>query len=132
MIHKTTNSLAFSLYEGERYAGIATDDTGRESHHIVLLPVQADGMNLDQAWDWAEYNGGVLPTLVEWSALEETLRDEFSANNYWTGNLESAGANCMYVKIFNSLTSTYGRAMRDSKHHARAIRRVDLSGVPMD
>lgn len=46
------------LSEGEIYVGLIVGKDGEPSHHLVLLPGQADDITWDKAMEWAAKQGG--------------------------------------------------------------------------
>ena len=81
----TVREAQIELQPGERYAGLALDAEGHASHHLVLLPGEAENVSWQAAKDWAATAGGDLPTRQEQSLLFANLKSEFKPRWYWSG-----------------------------------------------
>lgn len=80
------------LAEGEEYAGIVFDaETGKPSHHLILLPGEFTG-TWEQAKAWAASIGGELPTRQEQSFLFAQLKRLFQPKWHWSCVERSSGA----------------------------------------
>lgn len=117
----TVAAVEITLQPGELYAGLVLDaTTGAPSHHLVLLPGEADDMEWEDARKWAEDQGGELPTRQEQSLLFANLKSEFKPNWYWSGEKASASsAWSQYFYYGTQGTSTLGNELR-----VRAVRRI--------
>ena len=108
---------------GERYAGIALDDTGKATHHLILLPQQPDGrLNWDEAMAWAEKAGGTLPTRQEQALLFSNCKDAFEPAWYWSCEQYAEDASYAWGQYFdNGYQDTNAKGY---KGRVRAVRRV--------
>ena len=108
---------------GERYAGIALDDTGKATHHLILLPQQPDGrLNWDEAMAWAEKAGGTLPTRQEQALLFSNCKDAFEPAWHWSYEQYAGNTSYAWYQYFG--TGLQGNYIKGYKGHARAVRRV--------
>lgn len=113
-----------TLRPGERYAGIILGDDGMPSYHLVLLPVDADEVNWEEAQAWAEQVGGELPRRCEQALLFANLRDEFADAHYWSSAQHASGPDFAWCQHF-------GNGLQDDVHklnelRARAVRRLAI------
>ncbi|HDR9003258.1 TPA: DUF1566 domain-containing protein [Burkholderia vietnamiensis] len=114
------DAATIPLAAGERCAGPILDEDGALSHYLILLPREAESVTWDQAREWAEQQGGELPSRREQSLLFTNLQGEFESAWYWSGEeAETSGwAWCQYFG--------YGRQyghQQSSELRARAVRR---------
>lgn len=111
-----------ALKPGERYAGLLLDEKGEPSHHLILLPGDADDINWTAAQAWAKEQGGELPTRREQSLLFANLKSEFQAAWYWSNEAYStASAWCQDFDFGSQNVSIQGDELR-----ARAVRRLSV------
>ena len=110
------------LAKGERYVGLMLDEKGKPSHHLVLLPGQANDVTWKAAGAWAKKQGGTLPTRKEQALLFANAGSEFEARAYWSAE-QYAGNDCYaWCQGF-----TYGNQDANLKNYslrARAVRKV--------
>lgn len=119
----TVEAAEITLQPGERYAGLVLDaTTGAPSHHLVLLPVEADDMEWEDARKWAEDHGGTLPTRQEQSLLFANLKSEFKPNWYWSG--EQASASSAWSQYFYNGYQT--NHYLSNEFRVRAVRRLSV------
>jgi hypothetical protein len=112
-----------NLNEGELYAGIVIVDNA-PSHHLILLPGEAMGIDWESAMSWAEQQGGTLPTRSELALLYANLRGEFEDARYWSSEQHASYLGCAWCQGFS-----YGRQSLDHKGlklRARAVRRESI------
>lgn len=118
-----------NLAPGEHYAGIVMGKDGEPSHHLVLLPGQADDITWEKAMEWASKQGGdsvaSLPTRREQALLYANLKEEFEERAYWSCEAHESESGWAWYQGFN-----YG--YQDSHHRsnelrARAVRRRPLT-----
>lgn len=115
-------AAVISLAPGERYAGLVLDDNGEPSHHLVLLPGEADEVERQEAKDWAEKQGGELPTRREQALLYANLRSEFKPAWYWSNEAHGdASAWCQHFG--NGTQYCYHQSY---ERRARAVRRLSI------
>ena len=109
------------LQPGERYAGLVLDAEGNASHHLVLLPDQAEAVNWTAAKDWAANAGGELPTRQEQSLLFANLKSEFKPRWYWSAQEHEDDSSYAWDQYF--LSGYQGGDCKSFEGHARAVRR---------
>lgn len=114
--------VVISLAPGERYAGIVLKDDGYPSHHLVLLPSEAEEVEWQEAKDWAKNQGGELPTRREQALLYANLKSEFKQAWYWSS--EAHGDAYAWGQHFSNGHQYYSR--QDNEHRARAVRRLSI------
>jgi hypothetical protein len=110
------------LAQGERYAGLILGAGGKPTHHLVLLPGDVDDQTWQQAVEWAEKQGGSLPTRAEQSLLFANLKGEFQGAYYWSGQQHETNSGWAWYQVFG-----YGYQYNGSKSlefRARAVRRL--------
>lgn len=110
------------LQPGERYAGLVLDADGLASHHLVLLPGEAENITWPNAKDWATKAGGVLPTRQEQALLYANLKAEFQPRWHWSAEEHESNGSGAWGQNFN-----YGNQDINGKSYegrARAVRRV--------
>lgn len=116
-------AASVTLAAGERYAGLILDDDGTPSHHLILLPGDADGSNWADANAWAEKQGGGLPTRREQSLLFANLKGEFQRAYYWSNETHESDSECAWFQFFDD-----GYQLNLHKDYdgcrARAVRRL--------
>ena len=118
----TVPSAEITLQPGELYAGLVLDaTTGQPSHHLVLLPGDQDCMTWQAANEWAQAQGGQLPTRQEQALLFANLKREFESASYWSGEQYSASSAWM---------QNFGNGSQSSYDHyyelrVRAVRRLN-------
>jgi hypothetical protein len=108
------------LQAGERYAGLLLDADGLASHHLVLMPGEAQEVSWQAAKDWAAALGGELPTRQEQSLLYANLKGQFAEKWYWSGE-EQSDSSSAWSQYFD-----YGFQYYYAKSYAgraRAVRR---------
>lgn len=117
----TIPGLDIELKAGERYAGLALHPDGTPSHHLILLPGQAEDVTWKAATDWAATIGGELPTRQEQSLLFASLKGEFLERYYWScESYSSSSAWCHYFGFGYQDSSD-----RSREFCARAVRRLN-------
>lgn len=118
--------LLLELNPGERYAGLVLGKDGEPSHHLVLLPGQADDITWDKAMEWAGQQTGKyvasLPTRREQALLFANLKEEFEQRYYWSCEAHESESGWAWFQDFY-----YGGQCYDPKYgelRARAVRRL--------
>lgn len=111
-----------ALKPGERYAGLLLDEKGEPSHHLVLLPGDADDLNWSAAQAWAKEQAGDLPTRREQSLLFANLKSEFQAAWYWSNEAHST-ASAWYQGFYDG---TQDDGTQYDELRARAVRRLSV------
>ncbi|HGL4260228.1 DUF1566 domain-containing protein [Burkholderia dolosa] len=110
-----------ALAPGERYAGLVLGENGDTDYHLILLPGEAEEIEWADAGEWAEKQGGTLPTRREQSLLFANLKGEFQSAYYWSNqehDTDSGYAWSLYFFYGYQCISHKGAALR-----ARAVRR---------
>ena len=113
-----------TLYPGERYAGIILDEDGEPSHHVVLLPGEAEEITWPNALKWAADQGGDLPTRQEQSLLFANLASQFEKSWYWSNTAHESQSGVAWLQYF-------GRGVQydyttSAELRARAVRRLTI------
>lgn len=91
-----------AINEGECYAGVVVDKSGKPLHHLILLPAQPPikRLNWDVAAEWATSVGGSLPTLEEGELLRENLQGDFEDHWYWSATPRAGDSTGIWFEIF--------------------------------
>lgn len=113
-------ATTIALQPGERYAGLLLDDKGNPSHHLILLPGDADDSTWNNAQTWATEQGGELPTRREQSLLFANLKGEFQPAWYWS--CEANGNASAWGQSFTDGSQDDDYQLNELR--ARAVRRV--------
>ena len=121
----TVREAQIELQPGERYAGLALDAEGHASHHLVLLPGEAENVSWQAAKDWAATAGGDLPTRQEQSLLFANLKSEFKPRWYWSGQEYDDDSSYAWIQYFRSGYQDDDR--KSFEGHARAVRLIQLT-----
>lgn len=111
------------LAQGEQYAGIILNATGRPTHHLILLPQQpSTRLTWDEAMEWAHAQNATLPTHQEQALLYANLKHAFDPDWHWSseqyaGNAFNAG---------NQYFDNGGQYIYDKGYQGRvrAVRRI--------
>ena len=112
------------LTVGEIYAGIALNEDGASSHHVILLDGDADEAPHQVQIDWAKSIGGELPTRQEQSLLFANCKKHFQKDWYWSSDLYEPDSGYAW---FQYLYYGYQRyTLRSLSLRARAVRRVAI------
>jgi hypothetical protein len=110
------------LHDGETYVGTIITPDGSRRHHLILLPGTAASVTWQQAMDFADKKGGVLPDRVESALLYATCKDQFEPEHYWTREPHSDSyAWCQFFGIGSQSNSNLNNELR-----ARAVRRLPI------
>lgn len=117
-----TNIAPPTLKKGERWAGICLGEDGKPSHHLILLPGEAESVTWDQAKTWAKKAGGELPTRQEQSLLYANLKAQFKSAWYWSGEQPAADDAFAWDQSFGGGGQGYWHKVYG--HRARAVRRL--------
>lgn len=118
--------VTIHLLPGEHYAGLIVGKDGEPSHHLVLLPSQADDITWDKAMEWAAKQGGEyvasLPTRREQSLLYANLKDQFEVLWYWSCEAHESESGWAWCQDF--VLGHQDRYHEDYDLRARAVRRL--------
>jgi hypothetical protein len=118
------HAQTIALNPGEEYAGILLGKDGEPSHHLILLPGEAESVTFAAAQEFAKKAGGDLPTRREQSLLFANLKEQFAQACYWSGQQHAANSLYAWSQVFvNGNQSGYGK---HSKLRARAVRSVTI------
>jgi hypothetical protein len=117
-----TISADITLAAGERYAGVILGEDGQVSHHLVLLPGQAEELAWDDALEWAERAGGALPTRREQSLLFANLKGEFEGAWYWSSEPHATDGSYAWIQGFDDGSQSSGHKSYEGR--CRAVRRI--------
>ena len=120
--------VTIHLRPGEHYAGLIVGKDGEPSHHLVLLPGQAEDITWDKAMEWAAKQGGEyvasLPTRREQSLLYANLKDQFEEHWYWSCEAHESESGWAWYQNFNNGTQDDYRKVNELR--ARAVRRLPI------
>ena len=98
-------------------------DDGTLSHHLVLLPGEVEDVSWTNAQDWAEGQGGQLPTRREQALLFANCKQHFQAAAYWSGQQHETDSGWAWYQHFTSGSQLYDRKYHELR--ARAVRRLE-------
>ena len=119
-----TTTAVPPLAKGEAYAGILLKEDGTPSHHVVLLPSEAEDVTWQDAKAFAAKTGGELPTRKEQALLFANASQHFKPRWYWSGEELAGNAEYAWFQFFSSgYQITWHKS---SKSRARAVRRVPI------
>ena len=69
------SEVQIELHPGEHYAGPVLDESGKVTHHLVLMAQRPESkLAWQDAMDWAENVGGALPNPQEQAPLYSHLK----------------------------------------------------------
>lgn len=111
-----------SLASGESWAGVLLNEDGTPSHHVILLPGEAEGINWNKAVEWAKKIGGELPTRREQSLLYANCKLQFKGEWYWSGEQHAALSDDAWSQGFDGGNQSY--LSKSFEASARAVRRL--------
>ena len=117
-------AVQVELHHGERYAGLVLAADGMPSHHLILLPGDADEVNWEAAKQFAAKTGGELPTRAEQAILYGNLKSEFEQRYYWSCEQHAANADYAWYQYF--LNGTQDSNFKSASLRARAVRRLPI------
>ncbi len=118
------SATPIELAQGEVYAGIVLADDGALSHHLVLLPGEVEYVSWTNAQDWAEDQGGQLPTRREQALLFANCKQHFQAAAYWSGQQHETDSGWAWYQYFSHGSQTcLGKSI---EVRARAVRRLPI------
>ena len=98
--------------------------TTTSTHHLVLLPGEAEKINFADACTWAAKAGGELPSRREQALLFANLPNEFQPRWYWSGESYEGDGSYAWLQHFG-----YGLqflSLKSYEGRARAVRRVTV------
>lgn len=114
-----------NLLLGEHYAGIIVGKDGDPSYHLILMPEATECTTWKKAVEWAEQQGGKLPTRREQSLLFANLKDQFENDWYWSSQTHESDAASAWYQNFGT-GNQYDHHKDDDYCRARAVRRVKI------
>jgi hypothetical protein len=117
----TLRGCVIDLAAGESYAGLLLSADGMPSHHLVLLPGSAEGVDWKAAKAWAASAGGELPTRREQALLYANLKAEFKSAWYWSGEEHEGFGSYAWGLYFSYGNQNYN--LKSYEGQARAVRR---------
>ncbi|RQU16279.1 DUF1566 domain-containing protein [Burkholderia cenocepacia] len=115
------DAVTIHLAAGERIAGQILLEDGSLSHHVILLPGDAEDLDWEAAKAWAAERGGELPTRREQSLLFANLKGEFQSAWYWSGERHESNSGWAWYQGFDD--GTQGLSPQNDELRARAVRR---------
>ena len=121
-----TPPAAVTLHPGERYAGVVLDESGKVTHHLVLLPQRPDGkINWQDAMDWATSAGGHLPTRQEQALLYANCKPHLKPVWHWSSQTHEDDASFAWFCYFDGGSQHYG--LKSYEGSAVAVRQIPLT-----
>ena len=119
-------AAAIALRPGERYAGLALDDEGAPTHHLILLPPRPNGrLNWRAAMDWAAAVGGHLPTRREQPLVFAHCKQHLKPEVHWSSEAHEDDASCAWgCDFYYGYQST---SHESYEAHAVAVRLIPIS-----
>lgn len=93
--------VQIELRNGEHYAGIIIGKDGEPSHHLILLPGDAEDIKWKDAKAWAEAQGGSLPTRREQSLLYANLKEQFQGRWHWSNEEHATDSDYAWSQSFD-------------------------------
>jgi hypothetical protein len=113
-----------STSTGELWAGVLLNEDGTPSHHVILLPGEAERIGWSKAIEWAKEIGGELPTRREQSLLFANLKLQFKGKWYWSGEQHAADSGDAWIQYFDDGYQNYD--LKSFEARARAVRRLPI------
>ena len=117
------NEAAIGLDPGEHYAGTILDESGKVTHHLVLMAPRTDAkLKWQAAMDWADSVGGALPTRQEQALLYANCKPHLKPDWHWSSETHADDASYAWNCSFD-----HGGQFDDRKSYegaAVAVRRV--------
>lgn len=117
-------AASIELKPDEHYAGIVLGDDGLPSHHLILLPGDADGVTWEQAKTFAADAGAYLPTRREQALLFANLKGQFEERYYWSCEQHAGNSDCAWYQFFGG--GYQGGNHKSYVGRARAVRRLSI------
>lgn len=114
-------AVTIPLAAGERIAGQILLEDGSLSHHLILLPGDAEDLDWEAAKAWAAERGGELPTRREQSLLFANLKGEFESTWYWSSERHESNSGWAWSQDFYDGGQDYDHQCYELR--ARAVRR---------
>lgn len=116
---------SIELAAGEHYAGAVLDADGQHRAHLVLMAARAEhNMTWQAALEWAEAEGGALPTRQEQALLFANCRPHLQAGWHWSCEEHESDASYAWGCYFSN-----GYQSHDHKSYeggAVAVRRIPI------
>lgn len=103
------------------FAGVTLHND--EAFALVLLPGDFTG-TWAEAKDWADKEGGVLPSRHDQLVLSRDLKSEFKEAWYWSGEQHAEFGDCAWTQYFYYGAQNYYYVTLRSR--ARAVRRFAI------
>ena len=121
-----------ALQPGERYAGIALDDAGDPTHHLVKLAARPPTrLNHQDATDWAASVGGTLPTCQELALLFANCKAHLERTWTWSCETHADDASSAWFCYFHD--GILSGTLKSYEGSAVAVRRLPLNSFnPLD
>jgi len=111
-------------HNGELWAGVMLNEDGNPSHHVILLPGEAERIGWNKAVEWAKEIGGELPTRREQSLLFANRKSQFKGEWYWSGEQHAANSGNAWGQDF--FGGNQGSLNKSFEARARAVRRLPI------
>ena len=115
---------SIKLAAGERYAGGVLDANGQHMCHLVLMAAKAEqDMTWQAALEWAEAEGGALPTRQEQALLFANCKPHLQPRWHWSCEEHESDASYAWRCYFTS-GSQFHYYPKSYEGSAVAVRRV--------
>jgi hypothetical protein len=111
--------VRIDLRPGEHYVGVVLDADG-PSHHLILLPGEAEDVTWQDAKAWATKADGELPTRQEQALLYANCKAQFQGTWYWSAE-EHTDSSYAWLQNFHLGYQSGDRKSYEGR--ARAVRR---------
>jgi hypothetical protein len=110
-----------SEYKGGIYAGISLHE--EQACELILLPGD-EKLTWKAALEWAEKQGGALPSRMDQLVLFKNLKREFKEDYYWSSEQHAGNGDYAWCQYFGYGFQGYYR--EDFTCRARAVRRLPI------
>lgn len=112
------------LNANEHYAGIIIGKGDEADYPLILMDGEAKDVTFQQAMDWAEKQGGELPTRREQALLYANLKEQFEPTWHWSSEQHASGSDSAWYQTFDD--GSQNCYDESSRMRARAVRRLPI------
>jgi hypothetical protein len=114
---------SIELAAGEHYAGAVLNAGGQHMHHLVLMAAKAaQNMSWQAAMEWAEAEGGALPTRQEQALLFANCKPHLQPHWHWSCEEHESDASFAWLCGFGY--GGQGDTHKSYEGGAVAVRRI--------
>lgn len=115
--------VTITLQPGEHYAGPVLEESGRITHHLVLMAQRPAGkLGWQAAMDWATSVGGSLPNRQEQALLYANCKPHLKPEWHWSSETHEDEASSAWLCDFIHGSQGYGHKICEGS--AVAVRRI--------